>query len=81
MSDDDINSSDVDIGSPKKNPFHAAGLASINAIIESASTDRLKSKVSQKRLTFTESSAKTQYMTELWSNRFTAFRIHTLRKR
>ncbi|KFY80705.1 hypothetical protein V499_00479 [Pseudogymnoascus sp. VKM F-103] len=80
MMEDDLNSSDIEIGSPKRNRFHAAGLTSINAIIESAAADRLSSKRSQKKLAFTESSSKTQYITELWSNRFTTFRIHTLRQ-
>ncbi|KFZ23385.1 hypothetical protein V502_02138 [Pseudogymnoascus sp. VKM F-4520 (FW-2644)] len=57
--DDDIDSSDVDIGTPRKNRFHAAGLDSINAIIESAAVDRMASKKSQKRLQFTEACSKT----------------------
>lgn len=65
MMDDDLNSSDVEIGSPMKNRFHAAGLSSINAIIENAAADRLSSKRSQKRLPFTKASSKTQYITEL----------------
>ncbi|KFZ05953.1 hypothetical protein V501_07837 [Pseudogymnoascus sp. VKM F-4519 (FW-2642)] len=80
MIDDDLNGSDIKIGSPKRNRFDAASLSSINVIIKSVAADCLSLKRSQKRLTFTKASSKTQYVIELQSNRFTTFRTYTLRQ-
>ncbi|KAL2075417.1 hypothetical protein VTL71DRAFT_360 [Oculimacula yallundae] len=78
--DDELNSSDMEF-EERPNPFFAAGVESIEAIIEHALEDRMLSKKVSKTLTHAEGSPKTEYITALWMNRFTAFRTHTLRKR
>jgi hypothetical protein len=82
MNDDggDFNSSDIEF-EERPNPFFAAGLSSVEAIMEHALEDRIQSKKSSKTLTHAAGSPKTEYISALWMNRFMAFRKHTLRKR
>jgi hypothetical protein len=77
---DDFNSSDIEF-EERLNPFFAAGLDSVQAIMDHALEDRIESKKFSKTLTHAEGSRKTEYMTALWMNRFVAFRVSTLRKR
>ncbi|KFZ16943.1 hypothetical protein V501_01982 [Pseudogymnoascus sp. VKM F-4519 (FW-2642)] len=77
--DDGYNSSDVDFGPPPLNPFANAGKASIEAIIQSATEDRLTSKRFSKNLRFSRGRKTTQYRNDLWFRRFATFRQFTLR--
>lgn len=77
---DDFNSSDIEF-EERPNPFHDAGMKSVQAIINHALEDRIQSKKLSKTLTHAEGSPKTEYLSALWMNRFTAFRQHTLKKR
>ncbi|KFY24325.1 hypothetical protein V493_05304 [Pseudogymnoascus sp. VKM F-4281 (FW-2241)] len=82
MEDDDgYNSSDVDFGPPPPNPFANAGRASIEAMIQSATEDRLTSKRFSKNLQFSRGRKTTQYRNDLWFRRFATFRQFTLRVR
>lgn len=72
MVDDDFNSSDLEFEAPA-NPYSRAVADIIDAIIISAAGDRISSKKTSKTLTLHESSPKTEYLTALWYNRFTAF--------
>ncbi|KAK0125600.1 hypothetical protein ONS96_009435 [Cadophora gregata f. sp. sojae] len=78
--DEDFNSSDMEF-EERPNPFWAAGLESIEAIMDQALEDRVSSKKMSKTLTHAEGSPKTEYITALWMNRFKAFRTHTLKKK
>jgi hypothetical protein len=77
---DDFNSSDMEFEA-RPNPFFAAGMSSIQAIMDHALEDRIQSKKMSKTLTYAEGSPKTEYITALWMNRFMAFRLYTLKKR
>lgn len=77
--DDGYDSSDLEI-EEKRNPFETAGLESIEAIVEHAAEDRIKSKLTTKSLTLVEASKKTEYLTYLWLNRFNAFRANVINK-
>jgi hypothetical protein len=80
MAEEDFNSSDLEFEAPS-NPFFSAGLASVQAIIDNAAEDRIRSKKVTKTLGLSEASPKTEYLTALWHNRFVTFRSHSLRKR
>jgi hypothetical protein len=72
MAHEDLNSSDIEFGDAPANPFRNAGKASIKAIIENASQDRIASKKFSKQLTFVKGRPGTQYRSHLWFNRFEA---------
>jgi hypothetical protein len=78
--EEDYDSFDLEFDTPS-NPFFAAGLRSIEAIVEHAAEDRVTSKKLTKELGFVEASKKTQYISQLWYNRFMAFRANVLKKR
>jgi hypothetical protein len=80
MAEEDFNSSDLEFEA-LSNPFFSAGLASVQAIIDNAAEDRIRSKKLTKTLRLSEASPKTEYMTTLWHNRFMAFRSHSLKKK
>ena len=76
----DYDSFDLEFDTPS-NPFFAAGLQSIEAIVEHAAEDRITSKKLTKQLAFVEASKKTQYLSQLWHNRFLAFRTNVLKQK
>jgi hypothetical protein len=77
--DEELNSSDIEFDEPTRpNPFAVAGKASLDAIIASATEDRVASKKFSKQLTFTKGRPGTQYRNSLWFRRFETFRQHTL---
>jgi hypothetical protein len=57
---DDFNSSDLEF-EERPNPFFAAGMSSIQAIMDHALEDRIQSKKLSKTLTHAEGSPKTEY--------------------
>ncbi|CAK1367757.1 unnamed protein product [Cercospora beticola] len=70
-------SSDLEFSSPPKAAVR--GQQSIDALLETALTDRVESKKLYKTLSFASVGAPgTQVMRELWISRFNAFRTHTL---
>lgn len=76
--EDDFDSSDIEFEA-RPTKFPNLGQKSIRAIVDQAVEDRITSKRVSKTLTHAEASPKTEYRTQLWSNRFMAFREHTLK--
>lgn len=79
MEQDRLDSSDWEFDAGPANPFAQAGKASIEAIIQNATRDRFTSKKTSKQLVYVKGSRKTQYVNNLWYERFQAFRQHTLK--
>ena len=78
MDPDDFNSSDVEFEEAPK-PFANAGRASVQAMIENATADRIASKQFVKQLSDVRGSRQTQYLRTLWATRFEAYYGDTLK--
>ena len=78
---DDFNSSDIELPEAPPDPHAHLGSRSIAAMIETASRDRVQSKIESKMLRQDSGAPATQLQRRLWSNRFDAFRTHTLKQK